>query len=71
VLRDAVERLVSALDDRGDCAFVLAWRVDGEAAVGLDYSSSMPREIAIDWVRWFLTERLQAATLPAEHVANY
>lgn len=71
VLHDAVERLVSALDDRGDCAFVLAWRVDGETTVELDYSPRMSREVATNWVRWFLSERLQAATLPAEHTATY
>jgi hypothetical protein len=71
VLRDAVERLVAALNDRGDCAFALAWRVDGDVAVELDYSHQLGREVAIDWITWFLNERLQAATLPTEHTATY
>ena len=62
VLRDAVERIVSALHDRDDCVSLVAWQVDGEAAVGLDYSPRLPRDVALYWVRWFLTERLQAAS---------
>jgi hypothetical protein len=70
VLRDAVERLVSALNDRGDCLYVLAWRADGEVAVELDYSPQLSRDVANDWISWFPSERLQAATLPAAQITT-
>jgi hypothetical protein len=67
ILRDAVERVVSALNDRDDCVFVLAWQVAGEPAVELDYSPRMRNEIARDWVRWFLSEKLHVESPSTLH----
>jgi hypothetical protein len=66
VKRDAVERIVTGLHDRNDSLSVLAWRVEGETAVELSYSHQLPRNVALDWVRWFLSERLhvESPSLP-------
>jgi hypothetical protein len=69
VLRDAVERIAMALKQRDDCVFVLASQVDGEPVAELDYSHSLKHEIACDWVRWFLGERLHVEPPPAAHLA--
>ena len=71
VLRDAVERIVMALHDREDCLFALVWCINGESCAAFEHSYRLRRETAIEWVRWFLSEKLQASTPFAPNLAAH